>query len=166
MSAGPDLEALYDAHAQALYGFLLNLTRNEADTRDVLQEIFAKLARNPRLLNGVAEPRAFLLRLSHNAAIDHMRRAQARNRSAERLAEEPGVLFAPAPAPDEEAFRISLAQALAELPLDQRVVVHLKLWGKHDFRSHRGDLEHPIEHRRQPLSLWVRQIAPAPASFI
>ena len=31
-----DLERIYDDHAQALFGFLLNLTRKEADTRDVL----------------------------------------------------------------------------------------------------------------------------------
>ncbi len=43
----PDLERLYDDHAQALFAFLLNLTRNEADTRDVLQDLFIKLARQP-----------------------------------------------------------------------------------------------------------------------
>ena len=56
-----------DEHAQPLYAFLLNLTRNEADTRDLLQEIFVKLARDPHLLRGVREERAFLIRLGHNA---------------------------------------------------------------------------------------------------
>ena len=50
---GPDLRRLYDEHAQALYAFLLNLTRDEADTRDLLQDVFVKLARNPELLTGV-----------------------------------------------------------------------------------------------------------------
>ena len=36
---GPDLRRLYDEHAQLLYAFLLNLTRDEADTRDLLQDI-------------------------------------------------------------------------------------------------------------------------------
>ena len=39
-----DLEWLYDEHAQALFAFLLNFTRHEADTRDLLQELFIKLA--------------------------------------------------------------------------------------------------------------------------
>ena len=39
-----DLERLYDDHAQSLFAFLLNLTRNVADTRDLLQELFLKLA--------------------------------------------------------------------------------------------------------------------------
>ena len=38
----PDLERLYDEHASALFAFLLNFTRHEADTRDLLQEVFVK----------------------------------------------------------------------------------------------------------------------------
>ncbi len=37
-------------------------------------------------------------------------------------------LFAAAPEPDEPAFREALSGALGELPPEQRVVVHLKLW--------------------------------------
>ena len=66
MPAERELERLYDEHAPALFAFLLNLTRDEADTRDALQEVFVKLARKPHLLGGVRNERAFLLRLSHN----------------------------------------------------------------------------------------------------
>lgn len=45
-----ELEKLYDEHAQTLFAFLLNFTRDEQHTRDVLQEIFVKLARHPDLL--------------------------------------------------------------------------------------------------------------------
>ena len=34
-----DIERLYDEHAQAVFAFLLNFTRHEADTRDLLQEV-------------------------------------------------------------------------------------------------------------------------------
>ena len=37
MSSAPNIERLYDDHASALFAFLLNLLRNEADMRDVLQ---------------------------------------------------------------------------------------------------------------------------------
>jgi hypothetical protein len=39
MPDGPDIERLYDEHAQPLYAFLLNFTRDEADTRDLLQDV-------------------------------------------------------------------------------------------------------------------------------
>jgi hypothetical protein len=35
MAAGPDLERLYDAHAQALIDYVLNLTQDESETRAV-----------------------------------------------------------------------------------------------------------------------------------
>ena len=58
MPGDSELERLYDAHASSLYAFLLNLTRDEADTRDVLQEVFVKIARDGTLLQGVREERS------------------------------------------------------------------------------------------------------------
>jgi RNA polymerase sigma-70 factor (ECF subfamily) len=123
-----DIERLYDEHAQALFAFLLNFTRHEADTRDLLQELFIKLAKRPELLDGVRDERAFLLRLAHNLAIDLIRRRGTREKNYEQLAGEPLAVFAPTDAPDEGAFREALAAALGELPAEQREVVHLKLW--------------------------------------
>ncbi len=128
MRREPELERLYDEHAQPLYAFLLNFTRDESDTRDLLQEIFVKLARKPELLDGIRDERAFLIRLAHNAAIDLIRRRGTRERTKENFAAETISPFAPAKDPDEQTFRAELADALAELPPDQRAVVHLKLW--------------------------------------
>ena len=142
MPVGLDIELLYDEHAQALFAFLLNLTRDEADTRDLLQEIFVKLAREPKLLDGVREERAFLIRLAHNTAIDLMRRRGTRERTKENFAE---ILspFAAAVDHDEATFRQELSAALAELPPEQRAVTHLKLWGGLTFEEIAAALEIP-----------------------
>ena len=130
MPANIELERLYDEHAQALFAFLLNFTRDDDDTHDVLQEVFIKLARQPALLHGVREERAFLIRLAHNAAIDLMRRRATRSRQHEAFGTDAETLspFALADDPDEAAFRAELSAALGELPPEQRAVVHLKLW--------------------------------------
>src|SRR5437764_15319378 len=120
MPASIDLERLYDEHAQALFAFLLNLTRNEADTRDLLQELFVQLVQKPRLMESVRDERAFLLRLVHNAAIDLMRRRGAQQRNCEQLATDSVPAFASAANPDEHAFRQALSKGLAELPAEQR----------------------------------------------
>ncbi len=138
-----DIERLYDEHAQPLYAFLLNLTRDEADTRDLLQEIFVKLARDPNLLHGIREERAFLIRLAHNAAIDLMRRRGTRDRTKENFAAEFISPFAQTSDPDEKFFREELAVALGELPEDQRAVVHLKLWAGLTFEEIAAALEIP-----------------------
>ena len=141
---GLDLRRLYDEHAQALYAFLLNLTRDEADTRDLLQDVFVKLARDPELLASVRDERAFLIRLAHNAAIDLIRRHGTRDKTREQFAAEIISPFAPAGDPDEQTFRVVLAGALAELPPEQRTVVHLKLWDGLTFEQIAGALDIPL----------------------
>src|ERR1035437_3840889 len=143
MPADIELERLYDAHAQALFAFLLNLTRDEADTRDLLQEIFVKLARQPGLLAGVRDERAFLIRLAHNSAIDLVRRRGTRQRNYEQLASESADVFAPAGDADEQAFRAALSDALVELPPDQRAVVHLNLGENLTFEQIAAALDTP-----------------------
>lgn len=132
---GTEIEWLYDGHAPSLFAFLLNFTRDENDTRDLLQEIFVKIAREPALLQGVQNERAFLIRLAHNLAIDLIRRRDTRDRTKENFAAEKISLFAPAANPDVTLFREELARALGELPEDQRAVVHLKLWEELTFEQ-------------------------------
>jgi len=144
MPADIELERLYDEHAQALFAFVLNLTRAEADTRDLLQDVFVKLARQPSLLRAVRDERAFLIRLAHNAAIDLLRRRAARDKHHAQFGAEPARIFAPARDPDQSAFRAALGQALAELPVEQRAVVHLKLWEGLTFEQIADALEIPL----------------------
>ena len=119
--AGPDsIETLYDAHAGALFAYALNLTRSEADARDLLQDQFHRLARQPMPAT-VRDARGWLLRSIHHLAIDRIRRRATRDRVADQWSKEPLELFATHADPDEAAFRLGL-------PEDQRSVVHLKLW--------------------------------------
>ena len=59
MPVPTELERLYDDHSQALFAFLLNFTRNEADTHDLPQELFIRLAKRPDLLKGLRDPVPF-----------------------------------------------------------------------------------------------------------
>lgn len=120
------LERLYDAHAQSIFAFLLNFTRHEQDARDVMQEVFCKVAAKPSLLDGARDERALLLRLAHNLAIDAVRRRAARDRKHDEfgLGQE---IFADTLTDDAELQRL-LADAFDELPPEQRAVAHLKLY--------------------------------------
>src|SRR5512140_286090 len=119
MPADLDLERLYDEHAKALFAFLLNFTRDEEDTREVLQEVFTKLAAQPGLLSAARSERSFLIRLAHNAAIDLMRRRGTRQEYHDQYGQEISI-FAVTADPDEAAFREALARTLKELPPEQR----------------------------------------------
>jgi RNA polymerase sigma-70 factor, ECF subfamily len=128
-----ELQQLYDRHGPALFSFVLNLTRHEADACDLVQEIFRKLAERPDLLRGVTHERSFLLRMAHNLTVDLIRRRSTRERTCEAIAAEPVRLFLADTDPDEQLFRTQLTKALAQLPPDQRAVVHLKLWEELTF---------------------------------
>ena len=72
-----------------------------------------------------------------------MRRRGTRDETKENFAAEIISPFAPASDPDEKIFRDELADALAELPAEQRAVVHLKLWEGLTFEEIAAALEIP-----------------------
>ena len=121
---------LYDAHAPALFRFLIRLTGDEAEVKDILQEIFIRLAREPDLLRHVTAPRSYLFRMAHRLAIDHARREETQTRYAQRAHDEGEPLSSTVPLSDsDEAWRRDrLGGALGALPTDQRAVVLLKIW--------------------------------------
>ena len=140
----PELEQLCHRHSAALYSFLLNLTRNQADTLDLLQELFISLAKRPEQLNSVRNEREYLLRRAHNIGVDLIRRRETRNRVHEAAGLEPIELFAPVQDPDEAEYKRELADALIELSPEQRTVVHLKLWEGLTFEAIAETLEIPL----------------------
>jgi RNA polymerase sigma-70 factor (ECF subfamily) len=127
MPAAPTLPELYDAHAAGLFHYFTRFTGNEADAKDLLQELFIKLARQA-IPPGIASMRAWLLRLAHHHAIDWLRRHRVRRR-AEEEAHAPVVeMFTAQADPDQAELAKRLNLALALLPLVQRSVAQLKLW--------------------------------------
>ena len=130
----PDpLEALYDEHAPALFRFLVQLTGDEAEVKDILQDIFIRLAREPDLLRGVRAPRSFLFRMAHRLAIDHARREETQARYAKRAHEGGEPVSEPSSDFDGDWRRDKLGGALASLPPEQRAVVALKVWERLTF---------------------------------
>jgi RNA polymerase sigma-70 factor (ECF subfamily) len=122
----PELERIYDAHASGLFHYLVTFTKNEADARDLLQELFIKLARGTP--QEMRSEKAFLYRLAHNLAIDWMRRRKTRWDSEERLLREVEDGLQTLPDPDALTLARCFAQAMKSLPAEQRTIVQLKLW--------------------------------------
>jgi RNA polymerase sigma-70 factor (ECF subfamily) len=121
------LERLYDAHGAGLFRYFLGFVRCEADARDLLQDLFIRLARQP-LPAGLADERAFLWRMAHNLAIDLHRRHGSRRNAEEAAQAEPLPLFQADADPDSAEFARQVALALGDLPLEQRTVAQMKLW--------------------------------------
>ena len=128
------LEGLYRDHAPALFRFLLRLSGNEADTKDILQEIFVRMAKSPHLLEGIAAPRSYLFRLAHRLAIDRHRRDQTRQRYDTLAWQECEPISHPEPLADDALWvQRVLDSSLDTLPAEQKAVVMLKVWENMTF---------------------------------
>ena len=160
------IAALYDAHAPALYRFLLSLTGSEADTRDLLQDLFVKLVRQPAPV--LTDPQAWLFRAARNRFIDLVRRKAPRRGVLSRyeadLESGSHQDSTPPAAPDPT---LAVAHALAGLPEKQRAVVHLKIWENLTFARIAEILDIPANtaaSRYRYAMDRLRQTLPHPAS--
>ena len=133
------LESFYDAFAPAVHAFALQLTRHEESSKDLLQNVFLRLARRPRFT--ILNPRSFLLRCTYRAYVDLVRRESSRQRTLDEFAREPSAGFWAVPEGDEKIT--ALVERLASLPEEQRAVVHLKIWEQRTFRQIAGILGIP-----------------------
>ncbi len=115
------LDRIWEVAADRIYGLALWRTGSPEDAEDVVQEVFVRLARFPARLGRARDPHAYLMRVTHNAAID----AVTRRRPAEPLeAAAPVLLIEPAGETAVDAAR--LARHLADLPATQREAVYLR----------------------------------------
>lgn len=125
-------EAIYDAKAAELilYGRALGLSHGESE--DVLHETFVTLMR----LTGVpAKPEHYCVRCFRNRALNYRRSLWRR------LTREWESLRWFEKTPDETPEERAAMQCLAELPVEQREVIVLKVWHGCTFEEIGGLLE-------------------------
>ena len=115
------LRLLYLLYADNVFGYVLAIVRDEHDAEDITSEVFSRLPRAlTRYRSGAAPFAAWLLRVSRNAALDHLRAQRSVPRADVYAVSE----VAEAPAFERLA---DLRAALASLPADQRQVVLMRL---------------------------------------
>jgi len=109
-------------------------TRSFADAEDVVQEAFVRFWRNQRRLGG--DPQALLFTSVRRAATDLARRNSRRSAREERAE---GGLENTSPSfeiPLEgDDRRVDIESALRGLPVEQREVLVLKIWGELTFEQ-------------------------------
>jgi RNA polymerase sigma-70 factor (ECF subfamily) len=117
------LAELYDEAVPKLYGLALWRTGSEEDAADVVQDVFVRVVEQGRRLERVKNPKAWLLTVTHRAAIDVTRRR--RRHIAEPLEEFPYLTAA-----DGNSERMldaaQVSVLLAGLPETLRDVIYLK----------------------------------------
>jgi RNA polymerase sigma-70 factor (ECF subfamily) len=114
------LRYLYVQYADNVYGYVASIVKDEHEAEDITQFVFAKLMTVlPKYEQRQVPFTSWLLRLAHNAALDHLRRRVPTPVDEVRSSEERANL-----GPSDDVQVVS--QALAALPEDQRTVVVLR----------------------------------------
>jgi RNA polymerase sigma-70 factor (ECF subfamily) len=115
--------ALYDRYSSILFGLMLRILHNRAEAEDVLQEVFLQVWQQAHSFDASrGRPFTWLVTLARSRAIDRLRAAGSRERTAQKSGEE-------APRVEEEAADETVLReeqgevvrrALAELSEEQR----------------------------------------------
>jgi RNA polymerase sigma-70 factor (ECF subfamily) len=166
--AGDDdaIRFLYLRYADNVYGYVCSIVRDEHEAEDVTQQIFAKLLTAlPKYEPRVVPFSAWILRVAHNAAIDHVRARRS-------------VPFAEVRSADVEDHDLSwerghdLREALEALPVEQRDVIVMRFIyglspGEIAERIGRSeDAVHGLQHRgRRKLRAELTRLESAPAAM-
>ncbi|MEA4841345.1 MAG: sigma-70 family RNA polymerase sigma factor [Bacteroidales bacterium] len=66
-------DALYSMYAYRLYGFILKLTKSDADTKEIVQDVFVKLWLNRENITPDSSLQSFLFTIAKNIAINKFR---------------------------------------------------------------------------------------------
>ena len=160
------IRMLYLRYADNVYGYVCSIVRDEHEAEDVTQLIFAKLLTAlPRYEPRLVPFSAWILRVAHNAAIDHVRARRS-------------VPFAEVRPADTEDHDLSwerghdLREALEALPVEQRDVIVLRFIygltpGEIATRIGRSeDAVHGLQHRgSRTLRAELTRLQSAPAAL-
>lgn len=128
----PEHEAgrLYDAHGASLYRYALMILASREGAQDVIQQVFATLLDTPR--RRIDDEERYLRRAVRNACYSALRYRKIRRG---RTADDTLLEVAGEAPPVSEEDRIALAEAIRELPPDQREVIHLHVFEGRTFKE-------------------------------
>lgn len=157
---------LYLRYADNIYGYARSIVRNDHDAEDIVQQVFTRMMIAIQSYEQRSVPfSAWLLRITHNLAIDLVRR---RSRTC---AEPEEVLAAERPYDEGSDLRLMLGEALAELPEIQREIVVLRHLGglsPKEIAERLGrseDSVHGLHHRgRRALRQALTEMGATPAT--
>jgi RNA polymerase sigma-70 factor (ECF subfamily) len=158
---------LYLRYAGQVYGYARSILRNDHDAEDVVQQVFTRMLTAIESYEQRTAPfEGWLLRITHNMAIDHLRRRA-------RTCEAPEPLAGAGDDSGETGhLRAMIREALAELPAVQREIVvlrHIGGFSPGEIAARMGRSEdsiHGLHHRgRRALKAALAQAGATPSTL-
>ena len=126
------LETIWEAHGDRVFRHALWVTGRREDAEDVVQTVFVRLAGMGSDLLGVRQLAPYLGAMIHREAVAVSKR---RISGEAQLPVDVDSLIATQPDGEADFERRRIATVVAALPVEQREVVVLHVWGGLTFRE-------------------------------
>jgi RNA polymerase sigma-70 factor (ECF subfamily) len=137
-------ERLVKRYEGKIYNHGLRLTGNASDAMDLMQEVFLGVYRNLHRFRGDAKFSSWIFRIAHNKAVDMNRRKRllmiqpkiGESDEADTFAAIPGeTSLEPDARVGAQQQNQQITKMLIELPIEQRLVVELKIFQSQTFEE-------------------------------
>jgi RNA polymerase sigma-70 factor (ECF subfamily) len=154
------LGEVYDQFSSFVFGIAFRVIGDARAAEDIAQDVFLKLWECPDGFDPARGAlRTWLGTLAHRRAVDHVRREEAKRRTAIRDASRPTTV----PDVDEMAMALVTAErvraALEALPAEQREAIDLAYFGGRTYREVAEVLGIPEGTAKSRLRLGLRRVA-------
>ncbi len=137
-------EKLVKRYEGKIYNYGLRLTGNSSDAMDLMQEVFLGVYRNLHRFRGDAKFSSWIFRIAHNKAVDMNRRKRLMMTQPSSRDQEQGDVFdsiasdqgnEPEIKVGKQQQNKQISSMLAELPIEQRLIVELKIFQSQTFEE-------------------------------
>lgn len=144
-------QSFYDRHASRVVGYACKLARDRHLAEDVTQEVFTSVwtrAASFRPERGDAP--GWLYTLTRNKFIDHWRKG------SRTTTEEIDDDRLPAARGEQKDLHLTMRQALAHVPPDQRKAIEMAYFGGLTYQETAGELELPVGTLKSRIRMGLR----------
>lgn len=167
MAAGNSaaMEKLYDRYSKPVFSFAFRMMSDRDHAEDLTQEVFLRAwRRSSRFSDTRGTLISWLLSITHNMAIDEIRKRQRRPQKAE--SQEPELLMGTLRDTDESVESQAVASAsglvirdvLKEIPENQRIVLELGYFRGMTQREISERLDVPLGTVKTRMRLALRKL--------
>lgn len=159
------LETLYGRYARVVFSFAVRIVKDSALAEEILQEVFVRTwLQADRFRTSRGNFASWLLSITHNLAIDEVRKRQRRPQRSTAV-DISDVLFGLVDeatnveeAVEARALRDKVSAALDTLPEAQRVTIELAFYSGYSQREIAAHLEEPLGTVKTRIRLGLKKL--------
>lgn len=152
------IETLYDQYAPNLYGIVLHIVREESLAEDVIQEAFVKIWKNgDRYQPEKGTLFTWMLNITRNTAIDHLRKLEKRGRGKIQSLEN-DVVIGTAALQSLNPNHIGLRDIVDKLDEKYRQIIELAYFRGYTQSEIQEELDIPLGTVKTRLRIAMREL--------